>query len=262
MRSGGAGGRDSDASATTGAVFTGDGAAAPSRARPVTLAPGRPIGPRIASPLPTADAQPSPGPSLVSVVPEKSAGVSASGGGGGGASGGGGAGARAAIFCAVLGAGFASGGGGAGGGGFTVTVISVGGRLRGFASARCQVPPRPPNRAACAATLIRTSIARPRQPVAASSSSSAISRVTFCISSSVGIAPAGGVALSFAASAALSFAATSAVKRVATSSPSGPLAPRSGERARERGPHVFGIHVDGELRDLFAPQQIHHVHHV
>jgi hypothetical protein len=116
-----------------------------------------------------------------------------------------------------LGAGLASGGGGAGGGGFTVTVISVGGRLRGFASTRCQVPPRPPNRAACAAMLIKTSIARPRHPVAASSSSSAISRVTFCISSSVGIAPVGSaVALSLAASAALSFAATSAVNGVGT----------------------------------------------
>src|SRR5262249_53007381 len=117
FRSGGSGGRDSDASATTGAAFVGDGFAAPSWLRPVTFAPGRPIGPCIASPLPTAEAQPSPGPSLVSVVPEKSAGVSACGGGGGGASGGG-AGARTAILWATagFGAGFVSGGGGAGGG--------------------------------------------------------------------------------------------------------------------------------------------------
>src|SRR5450755_2060511 len=85
LRTGARGGFDRSASARTGGPSDFGEAppppVAPARLRPVIRAPGVPMGPFIALPLPVAEAQPAPGPSLVSVTPVKSAGVSAAGSG-------------------------------------------------------------------------------------------------------------------------------------------------------------------------------------
>src|SRR4051794_19040764 len=94
-RSGGEGGRDRSPTPTTAGPGSVGAAGAPATLRPVTFAPGVPTGPCMAAPLPVAEAQPAPGPSLVSVVPVKSAGVSATGGGA--ACGGGGVAGRGAF---------------------------------------------------------------------------------------------------------------------------------------------------------------------